>query len=88
MSTHVVERVLWEICNMPEKTATYIENPDAHLANYQLDEDERRMVKELDVKSLAERNVSQMLLMMTWNVLVGAEKVGEYLGRMNAGQNS
>jgi len=84
MSSYMVERVLWEICNMPEKAERFLIDAPAHLAQYSLTDNEAKMITDLDVRGLADIDVSQMLLMMTWNVMVGEEKIGEYLERMGA----
>jgi len=84
MSTNMVERVLWEICSDPGRAAQFQTDSDAFLSAYRLEPEEKNRIADLKVRSLADQGVSQMLLMMTWNVLVGPDKVGEYLGHMNA----
>jgi hypothetical protein len=83
MSVHTVERVLWEICCLPDRTAGFRTDPAGHLESYPVTDDERGMIQRFDVRGLADHGVSQMLLMMTWNVTVGPDKIGDYLARMN-----
>jgi hypothetical protein len=87
MSVHTVEQVLWEICNIPERTAQMRANPDSVPAGKNLTAAEWGMIRDLDVCALAEYKVNQMLIMMTWNILVGAEKIPEYLCKL-AGRSS
>jgi hypothetical protein len=83
MSVHTVEQVLWEICNVPERTVQMRADPGKLVAQRNLTDEERRMVRDLDVRGLAAYSVNQMLIMMTWNILVGAEKIPEYLAQLN-----
>ncbi len=83
MSLYTVERTLWEICNVPGTAARFRENPEAVLEGRTLDARERQMIEALDVRALAEYDVNQMLVMMTWNILIGAEKIPEYLAQLN-----
>jgi hypothetical protein len=84
MSVNAVEKILWDICNAPERLAQYRSGPDALIAGYNLTAGEQRMVRGLEVRELTNYNVNPMLIMMTWNALIGADKIGEYLGKLNA----
>jgi hypothetical protein len=83
MSVHSVERALWEVCNTPDGATLLRSDPEAFFKGRALSDNERAMITALDVRALAAHNVNQMLIMMTWNVLVGAEKIPEYLTRLN-----
>jgi hypothetical protein len=84
MSIHAVEKLLYEICNSGERAQQYRTGPDALLARFALTEQERRLVRELDVRGLTDYLVNPMLIMTTWNTLVGPNHIGDYLGRLNA----
>jgi hypothetical protein len=83
MSVHTIEQVLWEVCNIPERTAQMRTNPDSIVAAKSMTAEEWRMIRDLDVRSLAAYNVNQMLIMMTWNILIGADKIPEYVRKLN-----
>lgn len=83
MSLYTVERTLWEICNVPGTADRFRDDPAAVLDGRSLDAGERQMIEALDVRALAAYDVNQMLVMMTWNILVGAEKIPEYLAQLN-----
>lgn len=84
MSVHTVEQLLWEVCNIPERTAQMRTQPESIVRGSNMTAEEWRMVRELDVRALAGHHVNQMLIMMTWNILVGADKIPEYLGQLNS----
>ncbi|KKC26026.1 hypothetical protein [Sphingomonas sp. SRS2] len=88
MSVHSVEQALWEICTQPANGAVLRGDPEAFFDGRPLDSYEKSMISELNVRGLAAYDVNQMLIMMTWNILVGPEKIGEYLARLNAPASS
>lgn len=88
MSNFAVEQLFWNLNSRPEILAQYREQPEAVCANYALDETELELVRKLDVRALADRGASQMLLMMAYETMHGPQNRGEYFRRMNlpAGQ--
>ena len=88
MSVHAVERVFWEFGNKPALIDEFLADPDAYLAQYPaLTADERRMVKSVDLKGLSDHGVSNLLTMMVWPLLKGADGMPfDYLTHMNAGR--
>ncbi len=84
MSVNSIERVLWELTEQPQKVGDFVENTDAYLAAYQLTQEDCRMIKERDVRAMADYGVSQMLLMLFWQTVTGGPaQMGEYMQRMN-----
>lgn len=83
MTIHTMERVLWDLHNTPTLAAKFRENSDAVLNSYALATSERSMVKNLDVRAMADQGVSQMLLFVTWVALGGPQTVPEYMRRLN-----
>lgn len=83
MSVHSVERVLWDICNSPDHYKAFLADREKMIANYQLGDAEKQMVRELKVRDLMDYNVNPMLVMQTWNAIIGADKIEEYLGKLN-----
>lgn len=84
MSKHAIEKVLWEFAAFPERVAGFKEDPNVHLASYNLTEDEREMLREMDVREMAERNVSPLLTMMAWIQMEGQEAMPGYMERLHA----
>ena len=87
MSLNNVERVFWEFGNDPGRIAQFNEDPDGYLSAYELDDDERRAIREVDLKALAERGVSSLLTLMVWPLLKGPEGMPfAHLEHMNGGK--
>lgn len=85
MSTHAMEKVLWEFAGHPERIESFKSDPDAYLAGYTfLDEEELEILKKMDVKAMAGRGVSTLLTMMVWMELEGPQGMPQYMMRMNS----
>lgn len=90
MSIYSVEKVLWELQADKAKVEKFHSDPVSFLEKYSLAEDERELILAQNVRVMADRGVSQMLLFNTWQAMNGgAASVPEYMQRMNtpAGQN-
>lgn len=84
MSLHAVEKLMYEICNSGVRAEEYRRNCEALLDGYALTDLERQLVRELDVRGLTDHRVNPMLIMTTWNTLVGPDHIGEYLKKLNS----
>jgi hypothetical protein len=85
MTQFATERALWDVTSGPHMIEAYLGNPDAFLSRYAMTDEEKNLMKEKNVKALANRGHSQMLLMLFWNATSGGfAALPEYLGRMNA----
>ena len=84
MSAFTVERVLWEICCVPGRVQEFQAEPSAMLGQYPLSEKETALIRDFRVRGLADLGINQMLLMMTWNMLNGPDRIPDYLQRMNS----
>ena len=85
MSHFATERALWEITSSMDNIQEYMSDPDAVLQRYALSDEEKTLIKDKNVKALAELGNSQMLLMLFWiGTSGGFPSLPEYLGRMNA----
>tara|TARA_R110000787_G_scaffold29713_1_gene80468 strand:+ start:2055 stop:2267 length:213 start_codon:yes stop_codon:yes gene_type:complete len=63
----------------------YLANPDAFLARYVMSDEEKTLMKEKDVKALADQGHSHMLLMQFWVAVSGGfSSLPVYLGALNA----
>lgn len=89
MSTNTIERVLYDLHAIPGDARSFLQDPDAYLAKYPLDAEERSLIRNQDVLGMADRGVSQMLMFVTWQAVNGGpSSIPEYMRRMNtpAGQ--
>lgn len=84
MSIHAVEKLLYEICNSRERAEQYRSAREQLVARFALTDLERGLVNALDVRGLTDYGVNPMLIMTTWNTLVGPNHIGDYLGKLNA----
>lgn len=84
MSSYMIEKVLWEICNDPQRTPEFNKDPGLYLTRYRLNDEERRMLIQMDVRALAEDNVNPLLIMMAYQQIKGPQAMPEYLAAMNA----
>jgi hypothetical protein len=85
MSTHMLEKVLFDVAATPQRAAEYSSNPDRFLSAYRLDDDEIQLIKQLDVREMMRRALNPMLLMRAFSALEGRERMPEYLRRMREG---
>jgi hypothetical protein len=87
MSLNNVERVFWEFGDQPARIEQFKADPDAYLAAYSLDEAECEAIKDVDLKTLADRGVNTLLTLMIWPLLKGPEGMPfAYLEHMNGGK--
>lgn len=84
MSANVLEKVLWDLSVDRDSKNRFREDPDEFLGRYHLTDAERRMVREFDVRGLADAGVSTMLTMGYWMQLESSHDMGRYLARMTA----
>ena len=83
MSIHAIEKVFWEFGKNPRRIEDFMKDPDSYLVPYALDAEERRMIKENDLKALAEQGVSTLLTLMVWPLMNGPEGMPlDYLRHM------
>ncbi len=83
MSMYMIEKVIWEMGREEEKAKRFMENPDAYLTQYHLSDEEKQILKDLDVRAMADLGVSTLLTLMAWMTIKGPEGMPEYMMRMN-----
>jgi len=87
MSVHAVEKVFWEFGNKPARIDEFRRDPDAYLKNYALTDQERAMIRRVDLKALEAHGVSSLLTLMVWPLLKGSDEMPfDYLVHMNDGK--
>lgn len=87
MSVHTVERVFWEFGNKPARFDAFRKDPDGYLAAYPLTEEERAMIRDVDLHALSAYGVSNLLTLMVWPLMKGTDVMPfDYLIHMNQGR--
>ncbi|MBU0825825.1 MAG: hypothetical protein KKA44_16660 [Alphaproteobacteria bacterium] len=82
MSLSAVEQCIFDLGNSGNMRKAYVAEPDAFLARYALDDEERALVRREDVAELFRRGLNPMLLMGFHMGLHGPASMGEYLKKM------
>ncbi|MFC7049889.1 hypothetical protein [Emcibacter nanhaiensis] len=84
MTQIATERALWDVTSGPDKIQQYMADPDAFLAPYGMSDEEKALMKEKNVKALADQGHSHMLLMLFFVAVSGGfSALPEYLGALN-----
>ncbi|MGQ7908811.1 hypothetical protein [Burkholderia sp. BC1] len=84
MSIYTMERVLWDLHTDPAKVKRFHSDAGEFLSAYLLAEEERALLESLDVRAIADKGVSQMLLFCSWQAIQGGPpSIPEYMRRMN-----
>jgi len=85
MTQFATERAMWDLTASPENVQLFNSDPDAFLGRYELTDAEKALLKDKNVKALAEQGNSEYLIMTFWVATSGGfATLPEYLGRMNA----
>jgi hypothetical protein len=79
MSTHAVELALWTIVADPRDGQRFQADPEAFLRAFRLDDDEKAMVRDLDVRRLIALEINSMLVMNAYCALHGFQNIPTYL---------
>ncbi len=83
MSTHAVELALWTIVADPRDGRRFQADPDAFLGAFRLDDDEKAMVRDLDVRRLIDLEINSMLVMNAYCAVHGFQNIPTYLQTLN-----
>lgn len=84
MSSDTLEGILFSLQSNAEFAARFRADPDAALKGYPLSAQERRDLLAWNVRAMSEIGVSDMLLMLGHNAVLGPQAMPEYLRKMNA----
>ena len=86
MSIHGVEKAFWTLGKDPDAIGQLKADPELFLAQFVLSESERKMIRENDLKSLADQGVNTLLTLMVWPMFNGPDGMPfDYLTHMNGG---
>lgn len=83
MTVNAIEKALWTACSNPAEAERFGRDPDSFLRDFRMDDEERSRVTSWDVRELADRGVSPMLLMMAFGAVRGVQNMGEYVQKIN-----
>ena len=83
MSTHAVELALWTIVADPRDGQRFQADPEAFLAAFRLDDVEKTIVRDLDVRRLIALEINSMLVMNAYCALHGFQNIPTYLQTLN-----
>lgn len=88
MSVNTIEMILWQFGDEPQRVKMFLNNPDDYLSQYQLTDEEFKMLRKMDVKAMDEYGVSNLLSMMAWPLLNGNNQLMmfDYLRKLNNGK--
>ena len=88
MSVNTIERIFWEFGASRAKLTKFIESPDEYLAKYPLTEEEREMVRTMDVVALNAYGVSSMVSLPAFQAINGGNPLMlfEFLKHLNGGK--
>lgn len=83
MSNFAIEKALWQACTNPHDAQALRTAPAEYLAGFRIDEDELALVLAWDVRALALRGVSAMILLMAFNAAGAGASMMDYVMRIN-----
>lgn len=83
MSIYGIEKALWQACRDPEYAQRLCEDPHAYLKDFRIDDDERWLLAEWDVKALVEHGVNPMVVMMAFAAVNGPAAAPGYVKRLH-----
>ena len=87
MSTEAVEKAFWTLGKDPEAIEQLKTDPEKFLNQFLLTDNEKKMIRENDLKSLADQGVNTLLTLMVWPLINGPEGMPfDYLTHMNGGE--
>jgi Aromatic-ring-opening dioxygenase LigAB, LigA subunit len=82
MSRNVLEKVLFDLSTSGANKKAFAEAPDKFLGRYQLNEAEKSLILNYEVRALADLGVNTMLTWGFW--LQSGRKNGDYMKAMKA----
>lgn len=84
MSVFGVEKALWQTTRDAEDAQRMLEDAHAYLGEFNIDEDERWLAAEWDLRALVERGVNPMVLMMAFAAVNGPAASPGYPKRLHS----
>lgn len=83
MSIYGIEDALWQASMNPVKASSLREDAESYLQDFRIDDEERSLVTQWDIRALLESGVNPMVLMMANAAVNGPEAAGAYIEKAN-----
>lgn len=83
MSINAVEKAMWQAYANRDDCQRYVNEREAYLAGFDLDEAERAMLRDVAVMDLINYGVNSLLVMMVWQAVYGIARLEEYFIAVN-----
>lgn len=83
MTTNAMEKALWQIGTSDAEAERFRSDPLTYAAAFRLDGEEVRALGDLDVREMARRGASTLLLMMAFLAVKGPASMPDYMQNMN-----
>ena len=83
MSIHAIEKALWQASTNPEDAGRLRQDADGYLRQFRLDEQERALMTEWDIRGLVDLGVHPMVVMMANAAVYGPDAAMAYVQKVN-----
>ena len=83
MSINAIEKALWQASMDPAEAGRMREDAESYLRDFRLDEQERALLASWDIRSIVERGVHPMVLMMAFAAINGPDMAASYVEKVN-----
>ncbi len=83
MSVFAIEKALWQASRDPEDAQRLLADAHAYLGEFSIDEEERWLVADWDLRALVDRGVNPMVLMMAYAAVNGPAASPGYPKRLH-----
>ncbi len=83
MSTNAMEKALWQALSNPHELQRLAGDAAGYLSGFKLDEVERAMMLDWDVRGIVARGINPLLAVSAFSAVNGVEKMGDYAMAIN-----
>ncbi len=83
MSINAIEKALWQVSMDPVQAGRLREDPESYLQEFRLDEQERALMTNWDIRAIVDRGVHPMVLMMAFAAINGPDMAASYIQKVN-----
>lgn len=87
MGVNAIEKALWQASRDPDDARRLLEDAHAYLGEFRIDEEERWLVAEWDVRKLVDRGVNPMVVMMAFSAVNGPAAAPGYARRLHRSES-
>jgi len=83
MGINAIEKALWQACRNPDDAQRLLDDAHAYLGEFRIDDEERWLVAEWNVRELVDRGVNPMVVMMAFAAVNGPAASPGYPKRLH-----